>query len=69
MTQNLEEKTLSQEELSQLWTKLGNIPVNDDETIDELFHIWEAGTPREEVWQWFDQRFEYGLYFHMFGGK
>lgn len=69
MTQIAEEKTYTQDELSQLWTKLGDTPVNEEEEIDEPFHLWEAGTPREEVWQWFDQRFDHGLYFHMFGGK
>jgi len=68
MTQAAEQKTLSQAELSELWTKLGDISVNnEDETIDEPFHIWEAGTPREEVWHWFDQQFEHGLYKHIFG--
>lgn len=29
--------------------------------MDSSFVIWERGTPRIEVWQWFDERFSEGL--------
>jgi hypothetical protein len=32
-----------------------------DDMIDEDFVIWKRGTPRMEIWQWFDERFSEGL--------
>ena len=39
------------------------LPVKDmeDDDMDSNFVIWQRGTPRMEVWQWFDERFSEGL--------
>jgi len=41
----------------QLWDKLKDIPINDNEEIDEDWHIFSKGTNREEIWQWFEETY------------
>lgn len=44
-------------EVEALWDAFGDVPIDPDdpeEPIDEDFFIWKKGTPREEIWQWFD---------------
>ena len=46
-------------EAKKLWGQLGNVPVNDeDDTIDEQFLDFEPGTPKEDVWHWFEEEFD-----------
>lgn len=42
-----------------LWAELGDIPVNDNGEIEQRFLYFEVGTPREEIWYWFED--EYNL--------
>ena len=44
-----------------LWEKFENVPIDDDECIDENFHIWEKGTDKFHIWHWFDERCPNGL--------
>ena len=41
-------------ELQELWDKLGDIPVNNDDEIEEDFLNFPAGTSKFDVWHWFD---------------
>lgn len=41
--------------LPELWSMLGDIPVDEDGNIEEPFMTWEVGTDREEIWHWFDE--------------
>lgn len=52
---------LSDKRLEILWKQLGDIPINDYEEIDEDFYIWEKGTNRYDIWQWFDYNHSLGL--------
>lgn len=36
------------------WRMFGDVPINDDDGIDEPFMGWPRGTDRFEVWHWFD---------------
>lgn len=54
------------DELSALWEKFGDVPINENEEIDEDFYIWCKGTPREEIWHWFDERFPNGVAYLMY---
>lgn len=47
--------------LDELWDKLGDVPINEQDKIDENFFIWYKGTPKEEIWHWFDERVEGGI--------
>lgn len=42
--------------LSQLWEKLGEIPIDNDDNLEEDFMQFPAGTYRFDVWHWFDER-------------
>jgi hypothetical protein len=41
-----------------LWAKLGDIPTNDDDTIELRFLHFPPGTHREEIWHWFEDQFD-----------
>ena len=37
-----------------IWAKLGDIPVNDEDEIEESFEHFEVGADRMEIWAWFE---------------
>lgn len=41
-----------------LWEELGNIPINEDEEIEQRFLIFPIGTCRMEIWHWFENTFD-----------
>lgn len=41
-------------ELCALWNQLADTPVNDEDELDEPFHTFPKGTPRADVWHWFE---------------
>lgn len=43
-------------ELRALWGVLGDVPVADDDTIEIPYLQFQAGTPREDIWRWFEDR-------------
>lgn len=40
--------------IAKLWEALGNVPIDDDGDLVEPFMDFDAGTPREDVWHWFE---------------
>lgn len=40
-----------------LWDKLGDIPIDEDECIEEPYHTFPKGTHREDIWHWFEETF------------
>lgn len=42
--------------LQELWDMFSNVPINDEDEIEEDFLNFKAGTSRFEVWHWFDER-------------
>lgn len=51
-------------ELQEQWKLLADIPVIDnglDDVIDTDFYIFKSGTPRFEIWHWFDQEHSNGV--------
>lgn len=38
------------------WDALGDVPIGDDECIEEVFLDFEVGTHREEIWHWFERQ-------------
>lgn len=61
MNTTTEKSTYSIKKLDELWDVLGDIPIDDDDSILEPFLDWEAGTYRFHIWQWFDARYPFGL--------
>ena len=50
------------EQLEALWEDFGNVPFDfSSETITEDFLNFPAGTPREDIWHWFDERHSKGI--------
>jgi hypothetical protein len=45
-------------EAIELWEQLGNIPVTDEGLIEEDFLHFEIGTDREDIWHWFEDKFD-----------
>ena len=48
-------ESLSYEEL---WEMLGNIPIDENEDIEEDFLHFPIGTGRYEIWHWFESTFD-----------
>lgn len=56
------EEWYSQEQLKELWNIFGDIAMNPEtEGIEESFLYYLAGTHREEIWYWFDKRYDGGV--------
>lgn len=54
--------------LEELWTLFGEIPMfPDTECMEDNFLHFPAGTHREEVWKWFDQRHSKGVGYLLYG--
>ena len=53
----------SDEYLKQLWEAFGDVPMDPEtEFMKAPFLDFPAGTHREEIWRWFDQRYTGGVY-------
>ena len=49
-------------ELERLWAEFGDVPMNPEtECMDEPFLGFPAGTHREDIWHWFDERHTLGV--------
>lgn len=55
------------EDAHKLWSQLGDIPINDDEETEESFLHFEVGTDREDIWHWFEERFNISVTELMYG--
>lgn len=57
-------------DLKELWEMFGDVPMNPEtECMEEAFLGFPAGTHREEIWHWFDERYSKGVYALMYGGN
>lgn len=55
-------------DLKELWEMFGDVPMNPEtECMEEAFLGFPAGTHREEIWHWFDERYSKGVYALMYG--
>ncbi len=41
-------------EIRDLWEQLGDVAIDNDEKIEEKFITFPPGTPREDIWHWFE---------------
>lgn len=53
----------------ELWARFGDVPVNDDGKIEEPFLYFKAGTDREEIWSWFEKKFEVSVHDLMYSAE
>lgn len=42
--------------LKELWGLFAEVPVNNEDEIEEPFLNFDVGTPKQDVWHWFDER-------------
>lgn len=55
-------------DLKELWEMFGDVPMNPEtECMEEAFLGFPAGTHREEIWHWFDERYSKGVYALLYG--
>lgn len=45
------------QEADNLWGKLSDVPIDDDECIDIDFLDFPKGTHREDIWHWFEEKY------------
>ena len=50
------EENVQLKTLKELWEDFSDVPVNNDDEIERDFLCFEAGTPKLDVWHWFDER-------------
>lgn len=55
------EMPLSQEDLVLLWQDFGDVHINSDDEIAEDWKLWERGTPKNDIWHYFDENYKGGL--------
>ena len=54
--------------LDGIWEAFTDVPINPEtECIEEKFLGFPAGTHREEIWKWFDERYSKGVYYLLYG--
>lgn len=57
-------------ELERLWAEFGDVPMNPEtECMDEPFLGFPAGTHREDIWHWFDERHSRGVAYLLHGAQ
>lgn len=58
------------EELEELWEQLADVPVDPDtEELEEPYLHFPAGTDKEDIWHWFDERHSKGVAYLMHVGE
>ena len=58
------------EGLERVWYALGDVPVDPEtEKIEDAFMWWPAGTDREDIWRWFDERHSRGVAYLLYGAN
>ena len=54
--------------LEDLWTEFGDVPMNPEtECMEQSFLGFPAGTHREDIWHWFDERHSKGVAYLLYG--
>lgn len=60
-------KMMSDAELEAMWDEFGDVPMDPEtECMEYQWMDFPAGTHREEIWHWFDERHSKGVYYLMF---
>ncbi len=52
---------MTDKKLEILWQEFGNIPINEDGTINTDFLHFKKGTDKFKIWHWFDNNHSIGL--------
>ena len=58
---------MTDQELEELWAEFGDVPMDPEtEKIEEDWNGFPAGTDREEIWHWFEERSPFIRFRHAF---
>ena len=58
----MSDRKYSDRELEALWEEFSDVPMNPEtECMEAPFLDFPAGTHREEIWHWFDERYTTGV--------
>lgn len=52
-------------DFEETWEKFSNVPINNNDQIEESFLHFEAGSSRFEVWHWFEENFDIRVIDHL----
>ena len=67
-TSNMDTLQKRDTELERLWAELADVPMDPEtEEMEEPFLHFPAGTNREEIWRWFDERHSKGVVYLLYG--
>lgn len=56
--------------LKDLWAALGDVPMDPEtEKTEEDFWMFPAGTDKEDIWHWFDERYSKGVSVLLYGDR
>lgn len=55
-------KKYTDEDLEKLWEEFGNIPIDENDNIDQDFYMWRKGTYKFDIWHWFDRLHSKGVF-------
>ena len=58
---NIFQMNYSKQKLQELWEQFADVPINNNDEIDEDFNNWKKGTDRFEIWHWFDEHYPGGV--------
>lgn len=60
-------KLYSDSDLEYLWELFGDIPMDPEfETMEGQFLHFVPGTPREDIWHWFDEHHSKGVHYLLY---
>ena len=48
----------NKEKAQKLWAELENIPINEYEEIDIDWNNFDKGTHIQDIWHWFEEKFD-----------
>lgn len=57
---------ITDRELEKMWDEFADIPLDEDECLEEDWMHWEKGTFREDIWHWFDEYHSNGVYWLLY---
>lgn len=53
--------------IEELWEEFEDVPMDPEtECMEEGFMHFPAGTPRKDIWEWFDQNHSRGIYYLLY---
>lgn len=53
-TENKPSGSVSMPLLCDLWNMLADVPVDQDDMVEESFLFFPVGTDRQDIWHWFE---------------